>query len=536
LARKRLSARGAVPNSERLDYAGIVEEGQPTTADGHASELAAIVRGMSVALLGSVLGGGLGFVFGVVMARMLDQGDFGLLVLAANLLVAGAAVTIAGADYAAIRHVAAARTAGAKRGAMIAPLRLVMILNLCVAAAAAVFAEPISRDLLGQPDFTPVLRAAAFALPLTVLAQMFSACLSGLERARGELVRKIVEQGGRIALGVLVIALGFGVVGATLSMAGAAAAAAVAVGYTLWRALPRGGVTDRTSGARVVFAFAWPQAVANVATQLWILTALVILSRSTDAKTVALFGAAFAIAQLPLLVYNAFTYRFSPAIARLWDRNEKEALDELLKSVTRWVAMFALPLYAVVIALPAPLLQIYGSNYRTAAVALALMTIATLLNALAGPVERALIMTGLVKLEMVTNVVATVLVVGVALVLIPQFGLIGAAVSVLLYTIVRNVAKTYLLYRNVGMTALSLPLLRPLAAAAAASLLVALLAEFTSLGFSLLGTALLATLLIGTYGVLLVRFVGISTADRRTLRLALNPSAFRTTMSDPPIG
>src|SRR5439155_7025938 len=137
--------------------------------------------------------------------------------------------------------------------------RLVMLLNITVAALVAIFAEPISRDLLGQPDFTSVLRAAALTLPLTVLAQMFSACLSGLEHARGELVRKVVEQGGRIALGVLVISLGFGLVAASVSMAGAAAAAAVAVGYTLWRALPRGGKTER-SDARRVFAFAWPQA------------------------------------------------------------------------------------------------------------------------------------------------------------------------------------------------------------------------------------------------------------------------------------
>jgi O-antigen/teichoic acid export membrane protein len=492
--------------------------------DHHTSELAAIIRGMSVALLGSVFGGGLGFIFGVVMARLLLQNDFGLLVLAVNLLTAGAAVTIAGADYAAIRHVAAARTPGAKRGAMVAPLRMVMLLNVCVATSVAIFAEPISRDLLGQPDFTKVLRAAALTLPLTVLAQMFSACLSGLEHARGELVRKIVEQGGRIVCGFVIVSIGFGVVGATLGMAVAGAAAAVAVGYTLWRSLPRGGTTEK-SNSRVVFAFAWPQAIANVATQLWVIAALVILSRSTDARTVALFGAAFAISQLPLLVYNAFTYRFSPAIARLWDRGENEALDELLRSVTRWVAMFALPLYAVAIALPGPLLQIYGSKYRAAALAVTLMTIATLLNALAGPVERALIMTGLVKLEMATNVVSTIVIVGVAAVLTPRYGLTGAAVSVLLYTVVRNVAKTYLLYQRVHMTTLSLSLLRPLLAATVASILVAGLNEFTSLGSSLLGTAALATLLVLAYGFILLRVVGISSVDRRTLRLAFRPSA-----------
>src|SRR6266705_2519716 len=109
-----------------------VEEAQAVAARGHTSELAAIIRGMSVALLGSVLGGGLGFIFGVVMARMLRQNDFGLMVLAVNLLTVGATVTIAGADYAAIRHVAAARTPGAKRGAMVGPIRLVILLNIGV--------------------------------------------------------------------------------------------------------------------------------------------------------------------------------------------------------------------------------------------------------------------------------------------------------------------------------------------------------------------------------------------------------------------
>jgi O-antigen/teichoic acid export membrane protein len=501
-----------------------VAEPSPSVARDHVSELAAIIRGMSVALLGSVVGGGLGFVFLVAMARLTNQHDFGLLVLAVNLLATAAAVTVAGADYATIRYVAAARSPGAKRGAMMAPIRLVMALNLCVAAAAAVFAAPISKHLLGQPDFTRILRAAAVVLPLTVLAQMFSACLSGLEQARGELVRKIVEQAGRIALGILALSLGFGLVGATLSMAVAAAATAVAVGYVLLRSLPRGGTTE-SIGGRVVIRFAWPQAVGNVATQLWVVAAIAILSHSTDARTVALFGAAFAIAQLPLLVYNAFTYRFSPAIARLWDRGENEALGQLLKSVTRWVAIFAVPLFAVAIALPGPLLQIYGSNYRPAALALALMTIATLLNALAGPVERALIMTGRVKLEMATNLVATVVVVGLALILTPRYGLTGAAISVLVYTIVRNAAKSYLVYRTMRMTPLSFSLVRPLLAAAVASGVAIGLAQVTDADASLLGTAALGLALISTYALILLRFFGISKADRRTLALAFRTSA-----------
>jgi O-antigen/teichoic acid export membrane protein len=185
--------------------------------------------------------------------------------------------------------------------------------------------------------------------------------------------------------------------------------------------------------------------------------------------------------------------------------------------------MFALPLYAVAIALPGPLLQIYGTKYQAAALAVTLMTIATLLNALAGPVERGLVMTGFVKLEMATNVASTIVIVGVAAVLTPRYGLTGAAVSVLLYTIVRNAAKTYLLYRRVHMTALSFSLLRPLLAATVASILVAVINQFTSLGSSLLGTAALGTLLVVAYAFILLRVLGISSVDRRTLRLAFRP-------------
>jgi hypothetical protein len=76
-----------------------------------------------------------------------------------------------------------------------------------------------------------------------------------------------------------------------------------------------------------------------------------------------------------------------------------------------------------------------------------------------------------------------------------------------------------------------------LVAATIASVLVAAIARFTSLGLSLLGTAALAILLIVTYLFLLVRVMGISSVDRRILRLAFRPSApLGTTVSDPSLG
>jgi O-antigen/teichoic acid export membrane protein len=475
---------------------------------------------MSVALLGSILGGGLGFLFLVVMARLLEQTDFGLLVLGMSLLGTTVAISVGGTDYAMIRYVASASSAGEKRGAMIAALQVAMAANLVLALCAFALAVPISEHLLNQPRFSDELRIFAIAIPFSVLGQMLSAGLSGLEHARGELARKVVEQSGRIAFASFAVTAGFGVVGAAFGVAVAAAAAAATVGFLLLLALPRGGATIRV-GVRKVIGFSWPQAVANVATQSWVLVNILILVNTTNARTVALFGAAFAIAQLPLLVYNAFSYRFSPVISRLWARGEHDALSATLKSVTRWVAILAIPFYAVAIALPGSLLQIYGPSYEDAAFALAIMAVATLVNSLAGPVERVLIMTGRVKIEMATNVAATIATVAAALVLTPRYGLVGAAFSMLLYAVLRNAVKSYFVRKLMGMSALSRALLGPLAAGAGASLPIALLASLTPLGDSLAGTALLGGSLIALYAFALVRLIGISAVDRDTLNLSL---------------
>lgn len=498
----------------------MVEVVEPGVEDARGRALAALIRGASVALLGSVLGGGFGFAFPVVMAHLLPQRSFGLLVLALNLLLAASALGTWGADYAAIRGVAAAAEPGAKRGAMRTSILVVLVLDLVAAAALALLAGPLARHVFGQPDFVWPLRALALVVPLTVLAQMFSASLSGLERASGELVRKVVEQGGRVALAPLAVAAGLGVAGAVLGMAAAAAAAVAGVAWLLLRSLPRGGKTQPPP-VRSVLGFGWPQTVANGTAQLWQLANIVILGQYTNTKVVALYGAALALARLPALVYNSFSFRFSPAIARLWAAGERRQLDDLLQSVTRWVSMVAVPFYAVAVAVPAPLLLVYGRQYREGALALALICLGSLCNSLAGPVEWTLIMTGRVKLEMAANLGAAIPLLGVALWLVPAYGLTGAAVTSLLYAVAINLTKTIFVARALGLRAFSPSLLRPLAAGAGAGALAAVGEHAAGLGATLAGTVALAALVLVAYALFLFGLGGMSHGDRRALALAV---------------
>ncbi|MBV8481066.1 MAG: oligosaccharide flippase family protein, partial [Actinobacteria bacterium] len=278
--------------------------------------LAAVVRGMAVAMVGSIFGSSLGFVLLVLMGRRLAPDELGLFVLALNLVNLVPQITIAGVDYAAIRYVSEARTPGAKRGAMLTPFAVAMAFNLAIGGSAFALARPLALHVFGQPHFVEGLRATALTLPLTVAAQMISAAISGLERASGELVRKVVEQGGRIAFAFAAVLAGAGVGGIVLGLAAAAAVATLACAVTLAVVLPRGGRTQPVA-VRAVVGFAWPQTVATAVGRSWSLLMLAFVSNLVGAHGVAIFGIAAALSRLPGLVYNSFTYRFTPTISRL---------------------------------------------------------------------------------------------------------------------------------------------------------------------------------------------------------------------------
>ena len=67
------------------------------------------------------------------MARLVDQEEFGLLVVAINVLVMLATFSIAGTDFAMIYHVAVSERPERERGAILTGLKIVVTFNLLLA-------------------------------------------------------------------------------------------------------------------------------------------------------------------------------------------------------------------------------------------------------------------------------------------------------------------------------------------------------------------------------------------------------------------
>jgi O-antigen/teichoic acid export membrane protein len=164
-------------------------------------------------------------------------------------------------------------------------------------------------------------------------------------------------------------------------------------------------------------------------------------------------------AALPLSGINQI---FPARASQLFDRGLRDELDSLYKTVTRWAVTATLPIAAGLVVFRAPLLSLLGSEFVTAQLVLAVLLIRRLSDAGAGPCGYLLMMTDHEQLITINNVVLGLSNVVLNIVLIAEFGVIGAAIATAVSVTVFNFIKMVEVWWIEGHHPYSWKLLKPL--------------------------------------------------------------------------
>jgi O-antigen/teichoic acid export membrane protein len=174
---------------------------------------------------------------------------------------------------------------------------------------------------------------------------------------------------------------------------------------------------------------------------------LMLLGALAGLAEAGIYRTAFQFCMLFQLVNASFATMAGPHIARA---HASGGRDEVL-GITLKVGMigFALvaPLAAVCLLAPQFLLGLFGPEFVAGALALQVLAAAQTVNVMFGPVGTALIMVGHERTVLWIEVAATGLAIILALALIPQTGLLGAALGFAAGTVLRNAGARVMLSR-----------------------------------------------------------------------------------------
>ncbi|MDX6534410.1 MAG: hypothetical protein QOF68_2154 [Gaiellales bacterium] len=203
--------------------------------------------------------------------------------------------------------------------------------------------------------------------------------------------------------------------------------------------------------ARDVWTFAAPRALAAVfgVTITWFDVLLVGALAST--REAAIYAAISRLALIGTYALQAMGMAVAPRFSELVTLGEHDRLEHLYRIATWWMMALAWPLYIVMMVFPSLFAQLFGSSYSAGATALVILCAAGLFNLATGNVTVLLLMSGYSKLNMLNAGGALALNVVLNLILIPRFGMSGAAVAWAASIVANNLAALIQVHRRLGL-------------------------------------------------------------------------------------
>lgn len=409
--------------------------------------------------------------FHIQLARLLGADDYGLYHYSNTVVDLVSVVTLFGMDLAVARKVSVAHKEGDVAGAARATggaLRIVVLSGLVagvlLALAAPALAAWAREPRLVIPLRTLVLVPVAYhAASMFLIATQAKMVMKWDFWARGifqplcllALTSVLLRTGGGLASACAAVALGMGL---TCALAAHFYGREFPLGATMaaaWqpidRDLLRAGV---------------PLVLTNLTWTLQGSLEVILLKRYGTGADVGAYGACMRYVVSLAQVRGAFFPVVAAAIAPALARGDAAGLTAFLQRQTRWLAIVAMPLAVLFAGFGDGLMAVYGRDFVSATPALALLAVAHLWSALALSAY-VLPLSGHARYGAAVAVVGTALQCVLLPVLVPRYGILGAALSSATSLVVSQCAQLTLAWRLARVHGFSWGLLKVAAAAAA---------------------------------------------------------------------
>jgi len=419
-------------------------------------------------LLGFISGAAVtssGFIGSAIAARLLGPDDFGVLAYVVWCVTVAVAVANMGSDVVQQRFIPNLRAAGKNDqvdGLVGAIVRL--SLGAAVVVGVLLFAYLHGPGSAALEEGSPQSQVVVITIALTWficwrMADLYLFNLRGEQRfdklARVSTVSALMRV-ATTTLGALL----FGIPGA---LAGYIAGTVLPASrlFPLLRLKP--GV-DRSLRQEVVGFALMSWTIGVIGNLLFGRTQIIFLEHYTNIATVGLFAVALTVAeiaaQLPPLLLSALLPRFSEQRGQ----GAHDHMKRLYRTMTALIAMVMLPLCLCLAAVTSVLVPlVFGSDFADAAKVASILLIAIAINSFGATNLSLILSMGKSNILWISNAVGLVGVIGLGFLLIPQYGLMGAAWS-------RAIIQVVVILIEIVCAAVQLKLLMPYRALGAITL------------------------------------------------------------------
>jgi O-antigen/teichoic acid export membrane protein len=450
---KSATAKKTPPASPTLEVVPGVEDSRDFRQQmGHIS------RHSAVFFAGTIFTAATGYLFKIYLARALGAEALGIYALGMTIIGFVGIFNALGLPQAAVRFVAAYRATGKielLRGFLGRSTLLLLISNILLGGGILLAGPWIALHFYHTPALKNYLGWFALIMVLGALTTFLGQVLAGYKDvARRTVITNFIGSPAMMILTLGLAAMGLGLRGYIIAQVLSAVIVLILLAAMVWRLTPR-AARSLVSGfpplEREVMSFSAVALGTGVLEFLMSQSDKILIGFYLGAREVGIYAVATALVTFVPILLQSVNQIFSPSIADLYARRQQQLLGRIFQTLTKWILGLTIPLAAAMILFASPLMRIFGHDFEAGWLVLIIGTVGQLVNCGVGSVGYLLLMSGnqrsLIKIE----TLMAVLMVLINMLLIPRWGITGAAIGAAITNVVGNVWYLAEVRRRLGL-------------------------------------------------------------------------------------
>jgi len=366
-------------------------------------------------------------------------------------------------------------------------------------------ADIISVKIFGEEKLVLFLKLFSIMIPFSLILSAFLATLKAHEKIGWSVfLSRILETSLKIILILFFIYLGFGLNSLIFSYVLAIILTAI-VGLIIFKKyLPYLFVREKlkeTQKRKVfleVVAYSWPLLFAGVIWRVFEWTDSFVIGVFQTATDVGVYNVALPIALLLLHSTQIFMALFFPLVTKAYSKKNNNLVKQLSQQIGKWILAINLPIFVIFILFPGAIINIlFGSEYVIAENSLRILSVGALFMSIFGISTRLIFVTGKSKIILYDILFVSIINLILNIVLVPKYGIEGAALSTSLSFIFLSILFSYQANKYLSILPLRRKMINLVVAVTISSLLLIYLRSIINI--NLLSLIVLSIFFFSTY-------------------------------------
>jgi O-antigen/teichoic acid export membrane protein len=398
------------------------------------TNVSTVIRGGSITVVGKMFNNLIRLALAIILARVLGTVQLGYYTLALSTLNIAMGVALFGLDAAVIRFIAVMQSRDDTQKtweSIQIGTGVSLIFSTFIGIFLYVFSYYLAVNVFNDLALVPYLQLISIFLPMLVLNDQLSNVLKGFKKFDLSVFSQYIFQPiSRLVITGIILVIGLNAKTAILAYCLATVSSTAILIYFLNRDFSfKGKIKVSGSLLRETLSFSVPVWLSSLLSKFKNNIQTLFIGSWDTIAGVGIFAVASQITFVSSEISSSINVTSKPIIAELVDQGDISQMERIYQLSNKWIVITQIPIFLAMVLFPKTLLQIFGKEFADGSLTLIILAFGSLLKVGTGMGGIIIDMAGYTKMKLVNSILQVITFIILNIILIPRWGLVGAAVA-----------------------------------------------------------------------------------------------------------